>query len=80
MPRGVGKPSGTSLRLGDGKENEMTQLLTVQEFKDRYSISHSAFYREVAAKRIPIRKIGRATRIAVVDAEVWAANLPTSTL
>lgn len=55
----------------------MTQLLTVAEFKDRYKISHSAFYREVAAHRIPIRKIGRATRISVADAEAWAASLPT---
>ena len=55
----------------------MTQLLTVAEFKDRYKISHSAFYREVAANRIPIKKIGRATRVALADAETWAASLPT---
>ena len=55
----------------------MTELLTVAEFKDRYKISHSAFYREVAAHRIAIRKIGRATRIALTDAEAWAASLPT---
>jgi hypothetical protein len=54
----------------------MTQLLTVTEFKDRYRISHSQFYREVA-KGLPIRKIGRATRIALADAEAWAASLPT---
>lgn len=56
---------------------EMSELLTVAEFKDRYKISHSAFYREVAANRIPIKKIGRATRIALADAEAWADNLPT---
>ena len=55
----------------------MTTLLTVAEFKDRYKISHSAFYREVAANRIPIKKIGRATRIALTDAEAWASSLPT---
>lgn len=55
----------------------MSELLTVAEFKDRYKISHSAFYREVAANRITIRKIGRATRIALSDAEEWAASLPT---
>jgi hypothetical protein len=55
------------------------ELLTVAEFKGRYKISHSAFYREVAANRIPIRKIGRATRIALADAEKWAASLPTQT-
>lgn len=57
----------------------MTELLTVGEFKSRYKISHSAFYREVAANRITIRKIGRATRVALADAETWAANLPTQT-
>lgn len=55
----------------------MTQLLTVAEFKERYKISHSAFYRELAANRITIKKIGRATRIAVADAEEWASRLPT---
>lgn len=79
IPHEVWKPNDTSFRLGIDMETKMTQLLTVQEFKDRYSISHSAFYREVAAKRIPIRKIGRSTRIAVADAEAWAASLPTST-
>ena len=55
----------------------MTELLTVRDFKSRFKVSHSAFYREVAAGRIPIRKIGRATRVALADAEAWAANLPT---
>lgn len=54
----------------------MTQFLTVAEFKERYRLSHSQFYREVA-KGLPIRKIGRATRIALADAEAWAASLPT---
>ncbi|GAA5045599.1 hypothetical protein GCM10023208_00240 [Erythrobacter westpacificensis] len=60
-----------------GMESTMTTLLTVAEFKNRYKISHSAFYREVAANRIPIKKIGRATRIALADAEAWASSLPT---
>lgn len=55
----------------------MTELLTVTQFKERYNISHTAFYREVAANRIPIKKIGRATRIAIADAEAWASSLPT---
>ena len=57
----------------------MTELLTVRDFKSRFKVSHSAFYREVAAGRIPIRKIGRATRIALADAETWAESLPTHT-
>ena len=55
----------------------MTEFLTVKEFKSRYKISHTTFYREVA-KCLPIRKIGRSTRIALADAEQWAANLPTT--
>lgn len=54
----------------------MTQFLTVAEFKERYRLSHSQFYREVA-KGLPIRKIGRATRITLADADAWAASLPT---
>jgi len=54
----------------------MTELLTVAEFKQRYRIGHSTFYREVAAGRIPLRKLGRASRIAVADAESWLASLP----
>ena len=54
----------------------MTELLTVAEFKSRYRISHSQFYRLVAANRIPIKKIGCATRIALADAEAWASSLP----
>lgn len=57
----------------------MTELLKVREFETRYRVSHSQFYREVAAGRLPIRKIGRATRVALADAEAWAANLPTQT-
>lgn len=56
----------------------MSKLLTVAEFKDRYKISHSAFYREVKANRLRIRKIGRSTRVAVRDAEAWAESLPAS--
>ena len=56
----------------------MSRLLTVAEFKDRYKCSHSTFYREVAAGRIPLKKMRRASRVAESDAEAWAANLPTA--
>lgn len=55
-------------------------LITPKEFQNRFKVSHSTFYREVAAGRIPIKKIGRATRIALADAETWATNLPTQTV
>ncbi len=52
------------------------ELLTVADFCKHYSVGRTTFYREVAANRIPIRKLGSATRIARADAEAWAANLP----
>lgn len=57
----------------------MTEFMTVAEFKSRYRMSHSAFYREAKAGRIPLKKVGRATRVALADAEAWAASLPTQT-
>lgn len=52
------------------------QLMTVAEFKSRYAISHSKFYREVKAGRIPIRKVGSSTRISEEDAKAWFDSLP----
>jgi excisionase family DNA binding protein len=54
------------------------RLISVAEFKARFSISNSKFYREVRAGRIPIRKMGRSTRIAERDAQAWFDNLPVS--
>lgn len=52
------------------------RLITVAEFKSRYAISHSKFYREVNAGQLPIRKMGRSTRISELDAQAWFDNLP----
>lgn len=54
----------------------MQELLTVAEFLSRYSISRSAFYREVAKGQIRLTKLGTASRVARKDAEEWAASLP----
>jgi hypothetical protein len=54
------------------------QFLTVAEFRDTYRISNSEFYRQVAAKNLVLTKLGRASRIAVHDANAWAASLPKS--
>lgn len=65
---------------GAPNSNESGQwagFMTPPEFMETYKTSRSAFYREVQAGRLRIRKIGRATRIAVADAEAWAASLPT---
>jgi hypothetical protein len=53
------------------------ELMTMGDFIASYSIGRTTAYREVAAGRLKIRKLGSATRIARADAEAWAANLPT---
>jgi len=57
-------------------EDRMKRLLKIPEFLELYSISRTAFYREVTAGRLPLIKIGKASRIAVEDAEAWACALP----
>lgn len=51
------------------------ELLTVAQFKERYQISHTAFYRQRKAGYLRTIKIGASTRIRVADAESWLANL-----
>jgi hypothetical protein len=51
-------------------------LMTLAEFRRRYSISNTQTYREIAAGRLRIRKMGTASRIAREDAEAWANSLP----
>lgn len=51
-------------------------LLTLAEFRRRYSISNTQLYREARAERLRIRKLGAASRIALEDAEAWANSLP----
>ena len=55
---------------------DIPELMTVGDFLARYSIGRTTLYREVAAKRLKLRKLGSATRIARADAEAWANNLP----
>lgn len=58
---------------------EHPELMTMGDFLARYSIGRTTAYREVAAGRLKLRKIGTATRIARADAEAWAASLPSRT-
>lgn len=53
----------------------MAKLLTVAEFKAIYRVSHSTFYRLVAAGKLQTIKIGRATRIHQDEAERWLSAL-----
>lgn len=54
----------------------LPELMTLADFRRRYSISNSQLYREVQANRLRIRKLGAASRIARADAEAWAEGLP----
>ena len=56
-------------------KTSIPELMTVAEFCFRYSIGRTTLYREVAAGRLSLRKLGTATRIARADAEAWADNL-----
>lgn len=58
--------------------DEIPELMTVADFLRRYSIGRTTFYREVAAGRIRLRKLGIASRVARADAEQWADSLPVS--
>lgn len=53
----------------------MQTLLSIQDLCTRYSISRTTAYRERNAGKLPMVKVGRATRIRVADAEAWAASL-----
>jgi hypothetical protein len=55
---------------------DLPELLTLKDFRRLYSISNTQVYREVAAGRLRIRKMGSATRICRADAEAWAEALP----
>jgi excisionase family DNA binding protein len=55
---------------------DIPELMTVGDFLARYSIGRTTLYREVAAGRLRLRKLGSATRIARNDAEAWAQRLP----
>lgn len=55
---------------------DIPELMTVADFLARYSIGRTTLYREVAAGRLKLRKLGSATRIARADAETWAGGLP----
>lgn len=49
---------------------------SVSEFCGMAGISASAFYREVRAGRIIVRKMGRKSVVTQTDAQTWLASLP----
>lgn len=56
--------------------NELPEFFTIEEFCRRFATSKSNVYREIAAGRLKLRKLGHASRIAVTDAQEWVAQLP----
>ena len=51
------------------------EVFRVSDFCQKYSISRTAFYREIWAHRLRIIKCGRRTLVARIDAEKWLEGL-----
>jgi hypothetical protein len=51
--------------------------LTIAQFRERYPMGTSTLYRIAGRGELTIKKLGSASRIAVDEAERWAATLPT---
>lgn len=57
----------------------MSQLISVKEFAERYSVSRATVYRLRDRGEIVFWKVGRAVRIKTEDAEKWFTGLQEST-
>ena len=68
-------------QLNHRKDNNLAEpeLMSVSAVCERYTIGRTTLYREVAAGRIRLRKMGTATRIAREDMDAWMAALPVIT-
>ena len=49
---------------------------SLEDFAKRHSIGLSTVYGEIRSGRLPARKIGRRTVIAMDDAKTWIDQLP----
>jgi hypothetical protein len=58
--------------------DSVPRALSIKAFCASYCIGRTLTYREIAAGRLPVRKLGRRTLILVDDAERWAKALPSS--
>ena len=52
------------------------KFMTLAQFGERYQVSRSTVYRLAQTGAFAIVKFGRSSRIAVDEAEAWAASLP----
>lgn len=56
----------------------MERFITIKQFCEFNNCSRSTAYREINSGRLPLRKMGRASRIAVSDATAWQDQLAAS--
>ena len=52
------------------------KFITLNQFCDRFQCSRSTVYRLAHTGAFTIVKFGRSSRIALDEAEAWAATLP----
>lgn len=52
------------------------KFITLNQFCERFQCSRSTVYRLANANAFTIVKFGRSSRIALNEAEAWAASLP----
>lgn len=52
------------------------KFITLGQFCQRYQLSRSTIYRLAHGRAFTIVKFGRSSRIALNEAEAWAASLP----
>lgn len=56
--------------------NSNNRLISIPEVQDLLSLSRGSVYRLIGSGRLPARKIGKSTRIALTDVEALMAGLP----
>ena len=56
----------------------MHTFMTIADFCQNYRVSRTTFYRQSKAGFLPVVKVGRSTRIRLVDAQRWADMLEHS--
>lgn len=52
-------------------------FLTISEAALAAKVSPGTIYREIKAGRLPVRKVGRCTRILPMEFEIWMLERPT---
>jgi excisionase family DNA binding protein len=58
------------------RELDLCLAFDIKTFCLAYAIGRSTVYKEIAAGRLPIRKVGKRTLIPAEAARQWFENLP----